>query len=141
MHPTVHHSGRYPTPTGQIGRYSGLASAINNSISRVGSPLVGALIFIVVSATFYAVLGSLLPELATSSSAVSSLYQPLNPPPPGATPTEIAAQMQASMDAFHLAAVINAVLLATGALISFVGLRETASPTTGAPAPATRAAA
>ena len=123
------------------GRYSGLASAINNSISRVGSPLVGALIFIVVSATFYAVLGSLLPELDTSSSAVRSLYQPLNPPPPGATPTEIAAQMQASMDAFHLAAVINAVLLATGALISFVGLRETASPTTGAPAPATRAAA
>ncbi len=28
------------------GRFSGIASAINNSISRVGSPLMGALIFI-----------------------------------------------------------------------------------------------
>ena len=38
---------------------SGLGSAINNSISRVGAPLVGALIFIAISATFYSVLGSL----------------------------------------------------------------------------------
>ena len=114
------------------GRYSGLASAINNSISRVGSPLIGALIFIVVSATFYAVLGSLLPDLDTSSSAVRALYQPLNPAPAGASPAEMAAQMQASIDAFHLAAVINAGLLATGAIISFVGLRASAMPTTPA---------
>ena len=40
------------------GRFSGLGSAINNSISRVGQPLLGALIFIAVSATFYAVLGA-----------------------------------------------------------------------------------
>ena len=40
------------------GRFSGLGSAINNSISRVGQPLLGALIFIVISATYYASLGS-----------------------------------------------------------------------------------
>jgi len=110
------------------GRYSGVGSAINNSISRVGSPLFGALIFIAVSATFYAVLGSLLPHLDTSSSAVRSLYQPLNPAPAGATPAEVTAQLQASMRAFHLSALINAGLLAIGALISFVGLRAAATP-------------
>ena len=40
------------------GRFSGLGSAINNSISRVGQPLLGALIFIAISATYYASLGS-----------------------------------------------------------------------------------
>ncbi len=41
------------------GRFSGIGSAINNSISRVGQPLLGALIFIAISATYYASLGSL----------------------------------------------------------------------------------
>ena len=36
---------------------------------------------------------------------------------------------------FTIAALINAVLLATGALISFVGLRETAAPIAGEPNP------
>ena len=36
------------------GRYSGVGSAINNSISRVGQPLLGALIFIPISAAYYA---------------------------------------------------------------------------------------
>ena len=39
------------------GRFSGLGSAINNAISRVGQPLLGAIIFIAISATFYATLG------------------------------------------------------------------------------------
>jgi EmrB/QacA subfamily drug resistance transporter len=106
------------------GRYSGLASAINNSVSRVGSPLLGALIFIAVSATFYAVLGSLLPSVDVSSPAVVSVFQPLNPPPVGATPAEAMAQAQASITAFHLACIINAGLLVVGASISYVGLRE-----------------
>jgi EmrB/QacA subfamily drug resistance transporter len=106
------------------GRYSGLASAINNSISRVGSPLMGALIFIAVSATFYAVLGTLLPGIDTGSAEVRGAFQPINPPPPGASPTEVAAQVQASIDAFHLACVINAGLLLIGAAISYFGLRD-----------------
>ena len=114
------------------GRFSGVASAINNSVSRVGSPLMGALIFIAVSATFYSVLGSLIPGIDTSSSDVRSMFQPLNPAPAGATVVEIAAQRQASIDAFHLAAFINAGLLVVGAAISWVGLRET--PTRLAPA-------
>src|SRR4029453_4158569 len=38
-------------------RNSGVASAINNSISRVGSPLVNALIFVAVATSFYASTG------------------------------------------------------------------------------------
>jgi len=110
------------------GRFSGIASAINNSISRVGSPLMGAIIFIVVSATFYNVLGSLLPGLDTSASDVRSMFQPLNPPPAGATAAEMLAQRQASIDAFHVAALINAGLLVVGAAVSFIGLRESHAP-------------
>ena len=39
------------------GRFSGLGSAINNAIARVGQPLLGAVIFIAISATFYSSLG------------------------------------------------------------------------------------
>ena len=61
------------------GRYSGLGSAINNSISRVGQPLLGAIIFIALSATYYATLGNLAPGLDTESTGVRSVFQPLNP--------------------------------------------------------------
>jgi EmrB/QacA subfamily drug resistance transporter len=107
-------------------RFSGLGSAINNSISRVGQPLLGAFIFIAVSATFYATLGTLAPSLDTSSPEVQAAFQPLNPPPPGATPEQVSAATAASMDAFHLAMLVSAVLLVIGAVISFVGLREQA---------------
>ena len=42
-------------PTGN----AGVASAINNAISRVGQPILAALIFVVVSGTFYATLGAI----------------------------------------------------------------------------------
>ena len=61
------------------GRFSGLGSAINNSISRVGQPLLGALIFIAISATYYASLGSTA-GLDTGDPAVRAAFQPLNPP-------------------------------------------------------------
>ena len=67
------------------GRFSGLGSAINNSISRVGQPLLGALIFIAMSAMYYASLGSDAPGLDTDSQAVRTTFPPLNPPPAGAT--------------------------------------------------------
>ena len=96
------------------GRFSGLGSAINNSISRVGQPLLGALIFIVISATYYASLGSAA-GLDTSDPGVRRSFQPLNPPAAGASPAQIAASNQASLDAFHLAMLICAGLLVVGA--------------------------
>ena len=112
-------------------RFSGLGSAINNSISRVGQPLLGAFIFIAASAMFYATLGTLAPSLDTSSPEVQAAFQPLNPPPASATAEQAMAATQASMDAFHLAMLASVVLLVIGGLISWYGLRETA----GASAP------
>ncbi len=117
------------------GRFSGLGSAINNSISRVGQPLLGALIFIVLSATYYASLGAQA-GLDTTDPAVRKAFQPLNPPAVGATPGQIAASNVASIDAFHLAMFICAALLVVGAAISWYGLREQA----GEPAVASVAA-
>ncbi len=105
------------------GRFSGIGSAINNSISRVGQPLLGALIFIAISATYYASLGSLA-GLDTGDPAVRHAFQPLNPPAAGATAAQVAASNQASIDAFHLAMLACAGLLVVGALVSWFGLRE-----------------
>ena len=69
--------------------------------------------------------------LDTGDPAVRSAFQPLNPPAAGATAAQIAAANQASMDAFHLAMLACAVLLAMGAFVAWYGLREGA----GAPAP------
>ena len=42
-------------------RNAGIASAINNALSRVGQPLVAATVFIIVSGAFYANLASAVP--------------------------------------------------------------------------------
>ena len=98
-------------------RYSGLGSAINNSISRVGQPLLGAIIFIAISAAFYNVLGSMVPGLDTSDPAVRAAFQPLNPLPPGTPDQVAAAAKEASIDAFHLAALVSAGLMAAGSAV------------------------
>lgn len=109
-------------------RFSGLGSAINNSISRVGQPLLGAIIFIAISATFYSVLGSREPSLDTSSPGVRAAFQPLNPPPATATAGQADAAKRASIEAFHLAMLVSAGLLVVGSAVSWVGLREGPSP-------------
>lgn len=106
------------------GRFSGLGSAINNSISRVGQPLIGVIIFIAVSATYYASLATRAPDLDTSKGDVRTGFQPLNPAPPGATADQLTAATQASIDAFHLAMIVVAALLVVGGLVSWYGLRE-----------------
>jgi len=118
------------------GRFSGLGSAINNSISRVGQPLLGALIFIVISATYYASLAGTT-GLDTSSADVRHAFQPLNPAPAGVPVDQVTAANQASMGAYHLAMLICAVLLAIGAATSWFGLRERSRATVAVPAAAT----
>ena len=122
-------------------RQAGLGSAINNAISRVGAPLIGALIFIAISATFYSILGSLA-GLDTSSDAVRQAFQPLNVPTGEATDAQVDAARQASVDAFHQAMIVSAGLLVAGAVVSWFGLRDAraAAPAAGADgAPATGA--
>ncbi len=104
------------------GRQAGLASAINNAISRVGPQLGGALIFVIVTASFYAGLANRVPGLDVSSEEVRAQLPPLNAPDP-AVPAETAtAAREASTEAFHLAMLTTAILLALGAAVNAVGI-------------------
>ena len=120
-------------------RNAGLGSAINNAISRVGSPLVSAALFIVISATFYPTLARLVPGVDVDDPTVRQQVQPLTRPPADADPTLADAAREASTDAFRLAMLASAVLLAAGAAINAAGIRNTedadvASTVGGAPA-------
>ena len=105
-------------------RFSGLGSAINNAIARVGQPLLGALIFVAVSGTFYAALSILAPDLDLTSASVRAGFPPLNPPRIEATPDQVEAAARASIDAFHQAMTVAAGLVAIGGAVSWFGLRE-----------------
>jgi hypothetical protein len=104
-------------------RNSGIASAINNALSRVGQPLVAAAVFIAVSGTFYAALAAAVPGTDPNSAEIRH-YDALNPPPKDAPPALQAAAKVASTDAYHVAVMVSAMLLAAGAVVNGIGLRE-----------------
>jgi predicted MFS family arabinose efflux permease len=105
-------------------RNSGLASAINNAISRIGPLLAGAVIFIAVTAGFYSSMATRVPGLDTGSAAVRAQIQPLNPPKPGVPEAQVQAARQASTDAFHFAMLIAAALCIGGGVVNAVGIRN-----------------
>jgi EmrB/QacA subfamily drug resistance transporter len=102
--------------------HSGVASAFNNAVSRVGPQLAGALIFIAVSASFFAALQSRMPEVDVSSSEVRDEVSPLNAPSSTADDQMVAAAREASTDAFHVAMLISAGLCFGGALVNSLGI-------------------
>jgi EmrB/QacA subfamily drug resistance transporter len=102
-------------------RNSGVGSAINNAISRVGPQLAGALIFVFLTANFYAALASRLTGVDVSSTSFRSQVSPLNTP---ADPNLVAIVRDASTSSFHLAMLIGAGLLLAGALVNAVGIRN-----------------
>ena len=104
-------------------RNSGIASAINNAISRVGTPLMSAVIFIVISGSFYASLASQVAGLDPDSAQLRHDVPPLNPPAAGVSDAIVQASRVASTDAFHLAVLSSAVLLFLGAIVNWFGLR------------------
>jgi EmrB/QacA subfamily drug resistance transporter len=103
---------------------AGLASAINNSISRVGQPLLAAVIFVVVSGSFYASLAEDVPGVDPNDPQLRAQVQPLNPPADGTPPDVAQAATKASVDALRLAVIVCAALLAAGALANGIGLRR-----------------
>ncbi len=107
-------------PTGN----SGLASAINNAISRIGPLLATAVIFIAVSAAFYGGLADRLPGVDTGSQATREAFPPLNAPSSAASEAERVAARDASTDAFRLAMLIAALLCGAGAAVNAVGIRN-----------------
>ena len=107
-------------------RHSGLGSAINNAISRVGPQLAGALIFVFLTANFYSILGSRLRGVDVTSESFRNSVSPLN------TPTDaslVAVVRDASTSSFHLAMMIGAALLLVGALVNWVGIQNRAPAT------------
>ena len=103
---------------------AGVASAINNAISRVGSPLVTAVIFVAVASSFYASISRQVPEANVDSSEFRTKVSPLNQPSPDMSPQIRAAARSASTDAFHLAVLVSVGLLMAGAAINAVGIRN-----------------
>lgn len=105
-------------------RQAGLASAINNAISRVGPQLAGALIFVVITAGFYASLAARVPGLDSSSAELRAQVSPLNRPAAGVDPQVVAAARESSTEAFHVAMLTAAMLLALGAAANWFGISD-----------------
>lgn len=104
-------------------QHSGVASAVNNAISRVGPQLAGALIFVAITASFYGGLGAV-PGIDVSSPEVRTEYAPLNPPPEEA-PSEVArAVREESTKSFRLAMLAAVALLAAGAAVNGLWIRN-----------------
>jgi len=118
---------------------AGLASAINNALSRVGQPLVSAAIFIVITDRFYASLASHVSRLDPSSPELRAAVQPLNAPGPGVDPAIVEAARLASSEAFGATILVVAGLLLGGAIVNWIGLRPARGGTAGDPGSAAEA--
>jgi len=105
-------------------RQAGLASAINNAISRVGPLLCGAVLFVIVTATFYAGLAARVPGLDVGSAQVRADVPPLNAPAPGVPAEVVAAAREASTEAFHLAMIATAALLFVAGAVNAAGISD-----------------
>ena len=109
---------------------AGLASSINNAISRIGPQLAGAVVFIAVTAVFYISLASRVPGADPNSPTLRAQVSPLNRPTASAPATVAAAARYASADAFHTAMLISAGLLLAGAAANAIGVARKQPETT-----------
>ena len=107
---------------------SGVASAVNNAISRVGPQLAGAVIFVAIAASFYSSMSAKVPGLDTSSSRFRTAVAPLNKPDPSVAPEVRRAARSASTESFHLGMIVAAVLLFVGAAVNALGIRNPQGP-------------
>jgi EmrB/QacA subfamily drug resistance transporter len=105
-------------------RHSGVASAFNNAVSRVGPQLAGALIFIAISATFFASVADKVPEMPSAS--VREQVTPLNPVGEDVDARLRAAARDASTGSFHVAMLVAALMCFGGAAVNAFGIRNPA---------------
>jgi EmrB/QacA subfamily drug resistance transporter len=107
---------------------SGVASAVNNALARVGPQLAMALLFILVTTAFHGDLAARLDGLDPGVERAGSRFSPLvRPEEPVATEVDVAIE-GASTAAFRLAMLGAAVLAGTGALVNAVGIRDPRRP-------------
>ena len=107
---------------------AGLASAINNALSRVGQPLASAAIFIIITERFYASLAGAVPGLDPQSAVLRAAVQPLNAPDSSVGAAVEQAARLASTDAFHATVLVVAGLLIAGAAVNWRGLAPSEAP-------------
>ena len=117
-------------------RNSGVGSAINNAISRVGPQLAGALIFVFITANFYAYLAGKLTGVDVSDPKFRSAVSPLNTP---LDPQLAGAVRDASTSSFHIAMIIATLLLILGAVVNGIGIRNRVAGAVSSPAAAASA--
>lgn len=113
-------------------RNSGVASAINNAISRVGPQLAGALIFVFLTANFYSYMASRLAGVDVNDPAFRAVVSPLNRP---AAANMVDMVREASTSSFHIAMMLGAALLIVGALVNAAGIQNSAARKQEAAAP------
>lgn len=99
-------------------RHSGVASAVNNAISRVGPQLAGAAIFVVISASFYSGIEKRVGGLDAGSSRFRQMVSPLNPIDGVSTPSLERAVKEESTEAFRIAMLVSAGLMVAGAAVN-----------------------
>lgn len=104
--------------------HAGIASAVNNAISRAGPQLATALVFVVMTASFYATLSEVRPDLDTGSASFREAVSPLNEPDKAIAPSLGPAIRRSSTRSFHLAMQITAALLIAGGLVNALGIRN-----------------
>ncbi len=114
-------------------RNAGLGSAINNAISRAGSPLVFAIIFVAIVSSYYPALAAMLPGVDLTDPAVREAVRPFSADA-GLQPAVADAAREAATGSFHLAMFVSAALLLVGAAINGVGIRNPATAASGQPA-------
>ncbi len=109
-------------------RNAGIGSAFNNAVSRVGQPLVTAVLFIAITATFYGAVSAAIPRLDFDSADVRRDVAPLNQPSADLSDEEAVVVRNASADSYRSAMMVNVVLLLTGAAVNAVGIRRRGAP-------------
>ena len=104
--------------------HSGIGSAVNNAISRVGPQLMGALIFVAITASFYSTLQAKLPDQDLSSIELRQEIAPLNQPQGDVGPEVVRAANESSARSFHVAMAATAAMCLLGAAVNGVGIRN-----------------
>jgi EmrB/QacA subfamily drug resistance transporter len=103
---------------------AGVGSAINNAISRVGAPLVTAIIFVAVVSSFYGAIQDRVPTVDTDAPSFRLTVAPLNPPERGVSDAVTAAAREASTESFHLAMLVAVGLMLIGAAVNGFGIQN-----------------
>jgi EmrB/QacA subfamily drug resistance transporter len=114
-------------------RHVGIASGVNNGVSRVAGLLAIAILGAVISASFGSTLDAKLGDRPLGPAAMSAVAeakeQPLAVPSPGGVPAVQAERVQAaaadaSTSAFHLGVLIAGLLMIAGGIFAGIGIEN-----------------